>query len=175
MASSRISRPLSHVKSQEMKSSTDMSPPLLSAGVEVEESTEARIARLGRERPAQFKSAWSELGFLLSVFTAQIMAVSLLRTANLQHITDSIPKPRSWLITSGIFHIGIHDPPPHPGFLLEPLLNLHNMACNILHLNVRRLVPPLRSPLRPLFITPHLYLRSRLVLHLVPHRLLLPQ
>ncbi|KAF2722667.1 MFS general substrate transporter [Polychaeton citri CBS 116435] len=38
-----------------------------------EESEEARIERLGRERPEQLKSAWQEFGFVFSVIVTQLI------------------------------------------------------------------------------------------------------
>ena len=40
---------------------------------EQEESVEARIERLGRERPAVFQSLWAELAFVFSVLMSQVM------------------------------------------------------------------------------------------------------
>ncbi|KIV78842.1 hypothetical protein PV11_06451 [Exophiala sideris] len=40
---------------------------------EVEESMDARIERLGRERPPIFKSIWAELAFVFSIFMSQIL------------------------------------------------------------------------------------------------------
>ena len=42
-----------------------------------EETEEARIDRLGRERPPQFKSAWAEYLFCYSILASQFMAVTL--------------------------------------------------------------------------------------------------
>ena len=42
-----------------------------------EESEHARIERLGRERPAKFKSFASELAFSYSIIASQFMAVGL--------------------------------------------------------------------------------------------------
>lgn len=39
----------------------------------VEESMEARIERLGRERPPAFKSIWAEIGFVFSIYMSQIL------------------------------------------------------------------------------------------------------
>lgn len=44
--------------------------------IESEESVEARIQRLGRERPAVFKSRWSEIGFTFSICMCQVLTVS---------------------------------------------------------------------------------------------------
>src|SRR5438045_5800412 len=38
-----------------------------------EESLEARIERLGRERPARFPTLWAELAFIFSILMSQIM------------------------------------------------------------------------------------------------------
>jgi len=43
---------------------------------EGEESVEARIERLGRQRPATFKSIWSEVFFVFSIMMSQLLAVS---------------------------------------------------------------------------------------------------
>ena len=42
----------------------------------VEESTEARLERLGRQRPDVFASIWSEIGFVFSISMSQILSVS---------------------------------------------------------------------------------------------------
>ena len=42
---------------------------------ESEESERAPIERLGRERPAKFKSIWAEVGFCYSIVASQFMAV----------------------------------------------------------------------------------------------------
>ena len=42
------------------------------------ENEEARIERLGRERPAIFKTLWAEIFFCYSILASQFMAVSLL-------------------------------------------------------------------------------------------------
>ena len=46
-------------------------------GVEGEESMQARIERLGRQRPAEFKSIWTEIGFCFSLLASMVMAVSV--------------------------------------------------------------------------------------------------
>ena len=45
--------------------------------VKNEESHEARIERLGRERPEQFKTLWAEIGFVVSIVMSQVMTVSI--------------------------------------------------------------------------------------------------
>jgi hypothetical protein len=42
----------------------------------IEESMEARLERLGRQRPETFNSAWSEIGFVFSVCMCQVLSVS---------------------------------------------------------------------------------------------------
>lgn len=39
------------------------------------ETSEARIERLGRERPEKFKSSWAEAGFVFSVVMSQVLTV----------------------------------------------------------------------------------------------------
>ncbi|KAI9808717.1 MAG: hypothetical protein M1825_003869 [Sarcosagium campestre] len=46
------------------------------------ESDRARIERLGRERPAQFNSAWKEIGFCFSVFMSELLAEFLISGFN---------------------------------------------------------------------------------------------
>ncbi|KAI9805275.1 MAG: hypothetical protein M1833_005728 [Piccolia ochrophora] len=41
---------------------------------DVDEAEQTRIERLGRERPAVFKTAWAEVGFCFSIFMSQMMA-----------------------------------------------------------------------------------------------------
>jgi hypothetical protein len=43
---------------------------------DVEESPEARIERLGRQRPEKFKTIWAEIGFVFSIVMSQVMTVS---------------------------------------------------------------------------------------------------
>lgn len=40
------------------------------------ESIGAKLERLGRERPACFKSAWQETGFVFSICVCQVLSVS---------------------------------------------------------------------------------------------------
>ena len=66
---------------QELSSSTPDRPyineKLGSPGGEEVETEEARIERLGRERPAIFKSLGAEILFCYSILASQFMAVSL--------------------------------------------------------------------------------------------------
>jgi hypothetical protein len=41
-----------------------------------EETHEARIERLGRQRPEQFKTLWAEIGFVFSIVMSHVMSVS---------------------------------------------------------------------------------------------------
>lgn len=45
----------------------------------IEESTEARLERLGRQRPEVFDSIWSEIGFVFSIAMSQVLSVSPIR------------------------------------------------------------------------------------------------
>ncbi|KAF2842122.1 MFS general substrate transporter [Patellaria atrata CBS 101060] len=49
------------------------SKPSSPAEMEQEESHEARIERLGRERPAIFKTRWAEIGFVYSIVMSQVL------------------------------------------------------------------------------------------------------
>ncbi|KAG9244666.1 MFS multidrug transporter-like protein [Calycina marina] len=46
----------------------------ISSFPEVEESSQARLDRLGRQRPEAFDSLWSEIGFVFSIAMCQILA-----------------------------------------------------------------------------------------------------
>jgi hypothetical protein len=52
------------------KNSRDLDLPV------IEESTEARLERLGRQRPEVFDSIWSEIGFVFSISMSQVLSVS---------------------------------------------------------------------------------------------------
>jgi len=56
---------------QKEKSNPSQDPPA------VEESTEARIERLGRQRPEAFDSIWSEIGFVFSISMSQVLSVGV--------------------------------------------------------------------------------------------------
>ncbi|KAK5013500.1 hypothetical protein LTR60_003835 [Cryomyces antarcticus] len=45
------------------------------SGDNVAETPEARIERLGRERPDTFRSKWAEVGFCFSVAMSQALAI----------------------------------------------------------------------------------------------------
>jgi hypothetical protein len=42
----------------------------------IDESVEARIERLGRQRPEVFGSLWAEIGFVFSISMSQVLSVS---------------------------------------------------------------------------------------------------
>ena len=56
-----------------LKTQDDTSPCDLSPEPENEESLDARIERLGRERPPTFKTAWQETAFVFSILMSQIL------------------------------------------------------------------------------------------------------
>jgi hypothetical protein len=45
--------------------------------VDDEETPQARIERLGRERPEKFKTIWAEIGFVFSIAMSQVLTVRL--------------------------------------------------------------------------------------------------
>lgn len=57
---------------------------------EAPESENARVERLGRERPAKFKSFGRELAFCYSVIASQFMAVSLPMHGNTLYLIADI-------------------------------------------------------------------------------------
>ena len=48
------------------------------------EGMQARIERLGRERPAKFRTVWTEIGFCFSLLASMVMAVGNLFTPNIR-------------------------------------------------------------------------------------------
>lgn len=64
-----------------MSPSTLRPPPKESqqSGVDspaVEESAQARLERLGKQRPEVFESIWAEIGFVFSISMSQVLSVS---------------------------------------------------------------------------------------------------
>jgi len=45
--------------------------------IEIEETTEDRLERLGRMRPEKFKSLWAEIGFCFSIVMSQVLTVRI--------------------------------------------------------------------------------------------------
>jgi hypothetical protein len=66
----RIHENLEHVSGVALENEASGSEPV------VEESLEARIDRLGRQRPEVFGSVWAEVGFVFSICMAQVLTVS---------------------------------------------------------------------------------------------------
>lgn len=56
------------------------------------EDSEARLERLGRERPPCFSSCWSELTFCFSIVMSQILAVCPPPLPYLLLLTDKTPR-----------------------------------------------------------------------------------
>jgi len=56
---------------------TGTEPPKNSDEIPVEESMEARLERLGRQRPEIFPSLLAEIGFIFSVCMSQVFGVSI--------------------------------------------------------------------------------------------------
>ena len=61
---------------------------------EIIESEQARIERLGRERPAKFKSLGAELAFCYSIIASQFMAVCINGFHSRQMLETSSPNSR---------------------------------------------------------------------------------
>jgi hypothetical protein len=61
--------PASHEPQERGKQTEKADLPL------VEESAEARLERLGRQRPEVFDSIWSEIGFVFSISMSQVLSV----------------------------------------------------------------------------------------------------
>lgn len=53
-----------------------------------EESAEARLERLGRQRPEAFDSVWSEIGFVFSISMSQVLSVSSLNSLPMSQAYD---------------------------------------------------------------------------------------
>jgi hypothetical protein len=74
--------PLAVGYKKEIASPGTLGPPEKEKGNEgsdspaVEESTEARLERLGRQRPEVFDSVWSEIGFVFAISMSQVLTVS---------------------------------------------------------------------------------------------------
>jgi hypothetical protein len=66
-----VASPMSPVPFGEEKSQHGESPA-------VEESLEARLERLGRQRPEVFGSVWAEIGFVFSISMSQVLSVNCL-------------------------------------------------------------------------------------------------
>ncbi len=68
----------------EKSPTTDEKSPTTDGGEAGGESVQARIERLGRERPEKFKSVWAEVGFCFSIVMSQVLTVriSILRHAS---------------------------------------------------------------------------------------------
>jgi MFS family permease len=62
-----------------------------------EESQESRLERLGRERPAKFKTAWEEFGFCYSVVMSQVLTEYFVSGFNivLPTVAEDLNVPRA--------------------------------------------------------------------------------
>ena len=61
-----------------------------------DESQEARIERLGRERPEKFRTIWAEIGFVFSIVMSQVLTVRLCVLISLNDTYSTTPRGRSW-------------------------------------------------------------------------------
>ena len=73
-----------------------------------EESESARLERLGRQRPAQFKTIWSEVAFAYSILASQMMAVR-----SLPFTPFSSPDTLTPPLQIGILRIRLQRHPAH--------------------------------------------------------------
>lgn len=67
--------PETHIPREDHKNSLERDVPA------VEESHEAMLERLGRQRPEVFRSIWSEIGFVFSISMAQVLTVRICLTS----------------------------------------------------------------------------------------------
>jgi hypothetical protein len=75
-ATSRSSAP-ANAGREEQRATTRNDEDGAQAREDLEESQEARIERLGRQRPEIFHSRWAEYGFVFSISMSQVLSVSL--------------------------------------------------------------------------------------------------
>jgi hypothetical protein len=61
---------------EEQRATTQNGEDNAQARDDLEESQEARIERLGRQRPEIFHSRWAEYGFVFSISMSQVLSVS---------------------------------------------------------------------------------------------------
>jgi hypothetical protein len=75
---SRPQRPEAALPEEDVISPVDRQAGIQDKAVEpyVEESLEARVERLGRERPKIFRTIWAEIAFNFSISMSQILCVS---------------------------------------------------------------------------------------------------
>lgn len=127
-----------NVALEEMDSKEEItsSPPFENAGDKkrqdltmpaIEESTQARLERLGRQRPEAFPSIWSEIGFVFSISMCQVLSVSLIldffvlfrNSSRLHYLADH---------GIGILCIRIHSSSPYGGYRSECSTSFCDMA-----------------------------------------------
>lgn len=129
---------------------------------------QARIERLGRQRPAKFKTVWTEFGFCFSLLASMIMAVSSTPGPSLcQHppLTMSV----------GIFRQWFQRDPTDPGNRSRHPCSITNVARERILSDHGGFLTSLRPPRRHLRWLHRLHVRDDLVLPLVFDRRLQPQ
>ena len=137
-------------------------------GIEESETETARIERLGRERPANFKSLWAEVAFCYSILASMLMAVSC-----------AIP-PFSALIllmrySAGILRQWLQCVAAYPSRKARHTASVASMAVKRLHPSHRCLYVAIRSfggYVWRLSIVPRW---TRMELRMVPDRRLRPE
>jgi len=80
---------------------TDEKSPTSDGGEVGGESAQARIDRIGRERPEKFKSVWAEVGFCFSIVMSQVLTVRISIPRHVSQIQADI-KGRSTLFQASL-------------------------------------------------------------------------
>ena len=113
-----------HIRSATHETNAKDEAPHETSSPIVEESSEARIERLGRQRPEVFDSVWSEIGFVFSIAMSQVLTVC-----------PSIFRASMLLTLSGILCLRLYCHSSHVGKRLTYTIGIGNMAGQCLLLN----------------------------------------
>lgn len=92
-----------HVTDSALSSNVDFTKQKCSEDLEVEESEEELLRRLGSERPNIFTSTWTEVACCFSICMSQILSVHPFSSQALSHM----------LTPTGILGIGVYSNSPH--------------------------------------------------------------
>lgn len=111
----------------------------------VEESEEARMERLGRQRPEVFGSIWSEIGFVFSISMSQVLTVG-----------NVLPYPGSVLTEIGILCLWIYSDPSNSCYEASYPCCVVDVACECFLVDCRVVSPSLRSTGRHVWRVPSL-------------------
>ena len=125
------------------------------------EDMQARVERLGRERPAIFKTLWREVGFCFSLLASMVMAVSAVFFGQLSIATDHC--------VTGILRQRFQRYSAYAGHLPRHPVSISDLAGKRLLIDDWRVPSSFWSTRRHLRWLCSLYVRPGLVLHLVLH------